>query len=301
MEETGSTLSERGHGALSTVRTPKNVQLVREAVERSPRRSARKHAIAMGISDRSLRRIVHDDLSFRPYKSLLVQEELSAVDNVNRKNRCWEMLQKIPPTAIFFCSDEAHFLLSETVDKQNFRYRAKNNPRKFHETPLRSPKVWCSVSQYGVIGPYFFEENNMTVNVTSARYVVTLEIYLKKRLDEMAEEHDLGDVWFLQDGPTAHTAQISLAVLQKIFPRRLVPVRGDIGWPARSSDLSIGDFSLWSSLKDTVFRHHLHTVEDLKEKITEETCRKVFINFRDRLQKCIGTNVRHLEDIIFKR
>jgi len=40
-----------------------------------------------------------------------------------------------------------------------------------------------------------------------------LETYLQYRLEEMAEEHDLGDVWFQQDGATAHTARISLAVL----------------------------------------------------------------------------------------
>ena len=58
----------------------------------------------------------------------------------------------------------------------------------------------------------FFEDENRIVTVTSARYVVMLETYLQYRLEEMAEEHDLGDVWFQQDGATAHTARISLAV-----------------------------------------------------------------------------------------
>ena len=58
LEETESTLSRLGHGAPRTVRTPENVQLVRESIEQSPRRSARKHALALGISDCSLRRIL---------------------------------------------------------------------------------------------------------------------------------------------------------------------------------------------------------------------------------------------------
>ena len=75
----------------------------------------------------------------------------------------------------------------------------------------------------------FFEDENRTVTVTSARYVVMLETYLHHRLEEIAEEHDLGDVWFQQDGATAHTARISLAVLRQMFPGRLVSLRGDIG------------------------------------------------------------------------
>ncbi|CAI6348356.1 unnamed protein product [Macrosiphum euphorbiae] len=39
LEETGSTLSGLGHGAPRTVRTPENVQLVRESIEQSPRRT----------------------------------------------------------------------------------------------------------------------------------------------------------------------------------------------------------------------------------------------------------------------
>ena len=122
---------------------------------------------------------------------MLVQE-LNATDYGNRKN----LWQQIPPISTFFCSDEAHFHLSGTVNKQYFRYWATNNPRQLHERPLHSPKVtvWCAVSQFGVIGPYLFEDGIWTVTVTSARYVVMLNIYLQHRLEEMAEEHYLGDV-----------------------------------------------------------------------------------------------------------
>ena len=78
------------------VRTPENVQLVRESIEQSPRRSARKHAVALGISDRSLRRIFHEDLSFHPYKLMPVQE-LNATDYGNRKNLCQQILLHISP------------------------------------------------------------------------------------------------------------------------------------------------------------------------------------------------------------
>jgi len=173
----------------------------------------------LGISDRSLRRILHEDLSFHPYKLMLVQE-LHATDYDNRKNLCQQILMRIPPTSTFFCSDEAHFHLSGTVNKQNFRYWAANNPQQLHERPLHSPKVtvWCGVSQFGVIGPYFFEDENRTVTVTFTRYVLMLETYLQHRLEEMAEDHDLEDVWFQQEGATAHTARISARCLATNVP-----------------------------------------------------------------------------------
>ena len=102
-----------------------------------------------------------------------------------------------------------------------------------------------------MIGPYFFEERCATVTVTSDQYVEMLETYLHPRLDDM----DTEDVWFQQDGATAHTARRSLRVLKEMFPGRLISLRGDEEWPARSPDLSPCDFFLWGYLKEKVFKH----------------------------------------------
>lgn len=308
LEETGSTLRRRTHGRRRTVRTPENVELVRAAFVQSPRRSSRKHAVALGMSDRSLRRILHFDLQFHPYKIMMAQE-LTVADYAKRRELCEQMLARIPPAAVFFSSDEAHFHLSGAVNKQNFRYWAENNPRIIHERPLHSPKltVWCAVSQLGVIGPYFFEEEGVTVTVNSERYVSMLENFLQPRLEEILEEEQLEDLWFQQDGATAHTARNSLNVLKEMFPGRLVSLRGDVGWPARSPDLSICDFFLWGYLKQKVFKTRPHTLQELRERIIEEVnatprdmCQRAVQNFRDRLQQCVTANGRHLEDIIFK-
>ncbi|XP_039295229.1 uncharacterized protein LOC120353885 [Nilaparvata lugens] len=245
MEETGSTLKTNTHCRRKSIRTPENVQRVRTAFEQSPERSARRHSLALGISDRSLRRILHFDLKFHPFK-IMIAQELRPVDYANRQNLCEQMLAQIPPHAAFFSSDEAHFHLSGCVNKQNFRYWAEENPRIIHERPQHSPKVtvWCAISQFGVVGPYFFEEEEVTVTVNSQRYVSMLRNFLQPKLEEMVEEHGLADLWFQQDGATAHTARISLDVLREMFPGRLVSLRGDVGWPARSPDLSICDFFL---------------------------------------------------------
>ena len=57
-----------------TSQTPENIEAVRRSVLQSPRRSAGKHTSALGISNRSVRRILHQDLHFHPYKMVVVQE-----------------------------------------------------------------------------------------------------------------------------------------------------------------------------------------------------------------------------------
>jgi hypothetical protein len=72
--------------------------------------------------------------------------------------------------------------------------------------PLHTEEVtvWCGVSAFGIIGPYFFEENNRTVAVTAARCQVMLALL------ELPDDED-GELWFQQDGATAHTALASMA------------------------------------------------------------------------------------------
>jgi transposase len=59
---TGSALKKKPPGGARTVRTPENVEIVRRAVLASPHRSAAKHAIALGISDRTVRRILNEEM-----------------------------------------------------------------------------------------------------------------------------------------------------------------------------------------------------------------------------------------------
>lgn len=74
LEEIGFTTRPRGIGRPKLVRTPENVGAVRAAFEQSPRHSARKHATALSMSNCSLRRILHEDIKFHPYKMMIVQK-----------------------------------------------------------------------------------------------------------------------------------------------------------------------------------------------------------------------------------
>jgi len=55
-------MKKKPPGHVATARTPKNVERVREAVVRSPTRSAWRHAVKLGMSDSTVRQILHKDL-----------------------------------------------------------------------------------------------------------------------------------------------------------------------------------------------------------------------------------------------
>ncbi|PNF42023.1 hypothetical protein B7P43_G12304 [Cryptotermes secundus] len=83
---TGSALKKKSPGRPRTVTTPENVARVRASIQQSPKHSALKHAAALGLSDRSVRRILHRNLHMHPYK-MMVTQELSERDAQVYKHR----------------------------------------------------------------------------------------------------------------------------------------------------------------------------------------------------------------------
>jgi len=71
----------------------------------------------------------------------MITQELSPADWETRKNCCNATLTVMSPNGVVWSSDEAHFHISGTVNKQNFRYWAAENPRTVHQRPLCSPIV----------------------------------------------------------------------------------------------------------------------------------------------------------------
>ena len=62
-DATGCILKKKG-GCVKTVCTRENIAVVGEAIERSPHLSS----VSLGLSEASVRRILHKDLHFCPYK-----------------------------------------------------------------------------------------------------------------------------------------------------------------------------------------------------------------------------------------
>lgn len=304
----GSIMKKKPPGPQRTVRTPENIEKVRQAMLERPDRSARKHSAALQINWRTLRRILHEDLHFHPYKLEMVQK-LNARDYLQRLNFAQAMLALYEQDAnmMVAMSDEAHFHLNGAVSKQNYRYWTAENPSRLHETLLHSPKVtvWCAVGKFGVIGPYFFEENGVTVTVTSARYIEMVNTFFIPELQRRCIDRQ--HLWFQQDGAMAHTTSASMAVMRSLFPNRLISRFGDVSWPPRSPDLSTCDFFLWGLLKSCVYETEHHTLDELKEairqqitKINGDLLESVENDFHKRLKHCIKENGHHMRDVIFR-
>jgi len=90
--ENASVLKRNPRCRISTVRTPESVDKVRMAIVTSARRSVRRHSAAIGLSDASVRGILHKDLNFHPYKIAIVQE-LSDRDMANRRISSEQLLE----------------------------------------------------------------------------------------------------------------------------------------------------------------------------------------------------------------
>lgn len=305
-QRTGSLRPGTARGGERTVRTPENIERVRQAVEASPRRSAVRHARALRMSNRSVRRILHLDLHFHPFKLMVVQQ-LQQNDYGRRFRFAETMVENMTDDIVLIMSDEAHFHLSGVVNKQNFRYWASENPRQLHEKPLHSDKltVWCGISRNFIIGPYFFQENGRTVTVNTDRYLTMLREFFLPQLRR--RRINLNTVWFQQDGATCHTSRAAMEFLRQTFPGRLISLRGDVEWPPRSPDLSPCDYFLWGYLKARVYINKPRTLEALSETITQEIravpramLQRSMDNFSQRLQECMDKNGQHLTDVIFR-
>ena len=87
LRTTGSLLKTKPPGPARTAKTPRNVDRVREAIFRSPWRSARRHSAELEISQITVQRISQKDLASHPYKIMTVPQ-LNPRDYQQRLSFC---------------------------------------------------------------------------------------------------------------------------------------------------------------------------------------------------------------------
>lgn len=301
-EKTGSVHDAPRSGVPRTARSEENINTVAASLVADPTTSTRRRAQKLGLSQTTLRRILHEDLGMHAYKIQLTQE-LQPPDHRKRRDFVdwfkWRRQGDPDFAAKIIFSDEAHFYLSGTVNKQNCRIWATENPHAIHQQPLYDKKttVWCGFWAGGVIGPYFFDE---TVN--GERYRQMLTDFLWPELTRLA----LDNMWFQQDGATCHTARDTIELIQQKFGERVISAKADVPWPSRSCDLTPLDFFLWGFLKSKVYASKPATIEELKEnirqeisEITADLCQKVIKNGVLRLAHAEKSRGGHLQDIVF--
>ena len=100
----------------------------------------------------------------------------------------------------------------------------------------RYTKKWVAISKHGIIGPFWFDdENEQPLTVNKERYVAVLRKFLvslgrRRRMDRYQQ-------WFQQDGATPHISKVSLAWLRERFDDRLISRMCDVEGAAHSPDL----------------------------------------------------------------
>ncbi|GFY29343.1 uncharacterized protein TNCV_4724711 [Trichonephila clavipes] len=159
-------------------------------------------------------------------------------------------------------SDEAHFWLNGYVNKQNCRIWSEANPQVYVETPLHPENltVWCALWAGGIIGPYFFkndEGHNVTVNGDRYRALIT-NLFIPE-----LNNHDVQELWFQQGGATCHTARATIDLLKDTFGDHLISRFGPVNWPPRSCDLTPLDYFLWGYVKSLVYADKPQTLDHL--------------------------------------
>jgi len=287
-------------------RSQDNIQRVRRSIKEEPSTSTRRRSQQLEMSRTSLQRI-QGMLHAYPYKIQLVQE-LKPTDYRNRLAYAVQIQELARQEADcihnLVMGDEAHFHLNGFVNKQNMRFWGTENPRIVHQRSLHPVKVtvWCGVTAGKVLGPYFFEdEAENALTITGERYREMLENFVRPAV------LDTPEVWWQQDGATAHTARLTIELLRQIFGRRIISRNFEITWPPRSPDLTAPDFFLYGYLKDRVYRNNPRTIQQLKanireeiEGISQETLRQVMIHALERARQCEEQNGGYLKDVIFK-
>jgi len=128
---------------------------------------------------------------------------------------------------------------------------------------LRTCARMCKKVQDGAKRTHVFE-----IGSTSERYVEMLRNFRRPQLRSLRV--NMEEMWFQQDGATAHTASASMTVVRQMFPQHVVSRFGDVPWPPRSPHLSACNFFLWGYLKSKVYVRKPRTVDDLQVSIHEE-------------------------------
>ncbi|GFX24463.1 DUF4817 domain-containing protein [Trichonephila clavipes] len=181
-----------------------------------------------------------------------------------------------------------------------------NCKRRSGETvaALRRKTVWCALWALGIIGPYFFkndEGHNVTVNGDRYRAMIT-NFFIPE-----LNNHDVQELWFQQNGATCHAARATIDLLKDTLGDRLISRFGPVNWPPRSCDLTPLDYFLWGYVKSLVYADKPQTLDHLEDNIRrviadirQQMLEKVIENWTSRLDYIRASRGSHMPEIIFK-
>ena len=193
-------------------------------------------------------------------------------------------------------SEEAHVDLGGYVIKQNCRIWGTENPHAYIEKPTHPKRVtvWCGFWSRGIIGPFFFEnEQGEVATVNGDHYRVMLNEFLFTKI----EKEDIGNIWFQQ--PKLHLMFCALFLNIALSVAELMSC-GHLGaaiWHR---------WTIICAVKDKCYADKPEPIDALKDNIREAigeiqlyTFDNVLKNWSDCAGYCMASRGSHLNEIIF--
>ncbi|CAF1373168.1 unnamed protein product [Rotaria magnacalcarata] len=258
-------------------RTSENIRKAKNRYRRKRRVSDRKLSMEPDISERSVRRILKNDLALRPYKKI-VEPALSDDQKIKRKqfaNWVQTNFRKEKTLKILF-SDEKLFDIDGIYNSQNERVWAVDradadkrggitHKRKFSQKVM----VWLGVCSQGITPLVIFDEGT-----------VDHACYIEKQDGAKPHQHYLTQQWCRNNFPSFIDKDC---------------------WPPNSPDLNPLDYSIWDELanaidwnkvksKSTLIQQLNSSVKKIRESVVFESC----ASWTNRLHRVYQNNGNYL-------
>lgn len=299
--ETKDTQDRPRTGRPRTVRTPKLIKAVANRIRRNPLRKQKIMAREMGVSARSMSRVLKTDLGMGAYKRStghLLTPTLKAI----RRERAKKLLGRYADGRhrdILF-TDEKIFTVEEKFNKQNDRVYARSS-REAREVVAKvqrghhpaSVMVWWGVSYSGATSLHFCESG---VKTNARNYQTDI---LEPVVRHLGTTLFAGRHWvFQQDSAPAHKARTTQAWLEDCVPEF---IRSE-EWPSGSPDLNPLDYKLWQELENMACRRRHASIDSLKRALNKavanfplNTLRTAIDEWPQRLRACVRARGGHFE------
>ena len=276
------------------------IEEIQATVEANPRKSMRAISREKGVSDRTVRQTIHEDLDLKSF-ALRKGQYLTETQMERRFVRASALLNDMKHETVGylrFFSDEKNFTQEQKINRRNDRYLADNIeevPIVMHvKFPLNVMVLAVVSSEGDVMPPFIFEKG---VKLNSEVYIEVLNNVVKPWMHEVAKGRPYV---FQQDSAPCHASKKTQAWLLENVYHHWSPEL----WPPNSPDLNPLDYFVWGVLEaktNSVFHPNL---DSLKTAIVEQfalldrhdiikACRA----FRTRVEKVVKAEGGHIEQM----
>jgi hypothetical protein len=242
------------------------VATLQQLVDMDPGRSMRSLARELGISEKTVRKKMKDDIHYRSY-AFRKGQFLNEATKERRFAKAKILLNRLKTPAannqLIFFSDEKNFSQDQKVNRKNNRWLCAD----ITEVPIvMATKFPATVMVLGVVSnegdvmpPHFFAKG---LKINAEEYIKVLRDVVKPWMDGVANGRHYV---FQQDGAPAHNAKRTqdwcAANLPEFWPKEV--------WPPSSPDCNPLDYYVWSVCERDVNKAPHNTAASLMAKITE--------------------------------